>query len=195
MPDCSKAKLYKIINSISNDLYIGSTTQRLCSRMSGHRQDCTQKKSKEYPLYKNMKELGIERFAIQLIEECPCKDRGESYKKEGEWIRNEQPTLNKQVAGRTHHQWYIDNKEHHNNKCKEYRMIHETQLSSNKKNYIEHNQEMIQQNNKELYENNKERILQQLRERVLCECGKYFTKQYESRHKSSKYRLDKTMCV
>ena len=37
MPDYSQGKIYQILNTITDDVYIGSTTQLLCNRMKSHR--------------------------------------------------------------------------------------------------------------------------------------------------------------
>jgi predicted GIY-YIG superfamily endonuclease len=37
MPDYSKAKIYKIVNNIDNEIYIGATIQPLSERMAKHR--------------------------------------------------------------------------------------------------------------------------------------------------------------
>ena len=36
MPDYSKGKIYKIYNTINDDIYIGATVQDLKLRLSGH---------------------------------------------------------------------------------------------------------------------------------------------------------------
>ena len=37
MPDYSKGKIYKILNTIDDEIYIGSTCETLGQRMSKHR--------------------------------------------------------------------------------------------------------------------------------------------------------------
>ena len=37
MPDYANGKIYKIVNTENEKVYIGSTTQRLWGRMRGHR--------------------------------------------------------------------------------------------------------------------------------------------------------------
>ena len=62
--------------------------------MAGHKQDCI-KRGVDYPLYRKMKELGVDNFLIQLVEEYPCQSKEELHKREGEWIKQEKPSLNK----------------------------------------------------------------------------------------------------
>ena len=96
-----EGKIYKICNIINDDIYVGSTTQKLCERMRDHRYCVNNNKKKDRPLYKAFRELGIEHFFIELIEKCPCNDKDELRKKEGEWIRELKPSMNKAIAGRT----------------------------------------------------------------------------------------------
>ena len=37
MPDYSKGKIYKILNNIDNEIYVGSTIKTLSQRMACHR--------------------------------------------------------------------------------------------------------------------------------------------------------------
>ena len=98
MPDYSKGKIYKILNSIDDEIYVGSTIKTLGQRMAYHR--ASVKKQPHCKAYQHMIELGIEHFYIELIENCPCNDVYELRAREGHFIR-EIGTLNKNIAGRT----------------------------------------------------------------------------------------------
>lgn len=72
MPDYSKGKIYKIVNSENDMMYVGSTTkQYLSNRMAGHRTDA-KRRGKWGALYKAMNEIGADKFKISLIENYPC---------------------------------------------------------------------------------------------------------------------------
>jgi group I intron endonuclease len=76
MPDYSKGKIYKIVNSENDIIYIGSTTQTLAGRMYGHR--CNAKTlTKSCGIYKAIREIGIERFKIVIIENYSCESLDE----------------------------------------------------------------------------------------------------------------------
>ena len=64
---------------MNDDIYIGSTTQKLCERMREHRTDC--KRRVHLPLYKAMVEYGKGYFYIELLEKHPCSDKDELRKK------------------------------------------------------------------------------------------------------------------
>ena len=96
-------KLYCIRNHIDDDVYIGSTTQLLCKRMVKHRHEM--KRKPDMKVYSKMNELGVEKFYIVQIENCPCVNKEELLKREGHFIR-EMGTLNSSIVGRTKDMYY-----------------------------------------------------------------------------------------
>ena len=113
--DYKNGKIYCVRNNITDDIYVGSTTQPLSKRMAKHRQDSRREIKMHRPFYLIVNELGIENFYIELIEECPCESLEQLRKLEGHYIRK-MGTLNQQIAGRTCKEWLEQNKE----KVKEY---------------------------------------------------------------------------
>ena len=57
MRDLSKAKIYKIFNSVNDKLYIGSTTNELTKRLSKHKGE-----NNNMLIVQAMRELGKEHF-------------------------------------------------------------------------------------------------------------------------------------
>jgi len=80
MPNYQNAKIYKLWSPEGDDIYIGSTTQKLYARKAQHKKykDCSAK-----ILYEKYNDVRIE-----LLECCPCDNKEELTKKEGEYIRN-----------------------------------------------------------------------------------------------------------
>jgi len=151
MPDYTNAKIYKIWSPHGEEIYIGSTTQRLYKRLNHHKcaRDCSSK-----ILFENYDDVRIE-----LIENFPCNNKEELNKKEGEYIRNND-CINKVIAGRTQKEYREDNKE----KMKEYCEDNKEKIKEQRKEYRENNKEKIREyteNNKEkrkeYYENNKQK--------------------------------------
>ena len=97
MTDYSKAKIYKLLNSVDDEVYGGSTVEPLCKRMWKHRHDSERRPN--YTLYKHMQKLGKDIFYIEVVETAPCANKEDLLAKEGEWIRTI-GTLNSRVAGR-----------------------------------------------------------------------------------------------
>ena len=87
MPDYSQGKIYKIVNTKNNKVYIGSTTQRLNSRMSNHRSLAIRLNAEYGKLYKSMRFHGVEKFQIKLVKDYPCKTKEQLLEKEFQIIR------------------------------------------------------------------------------------------------------------
>ena len=170
MPNYQETKIYKIYNTINDDLYIGSTTLKLCERMRDHR---SRHRAQAYThlLYKAFAEHGIDNFYIELIEKCPCNDKDEAHKKEGEWIRNLKPSLNKALPGRTK---------------KEYHEHYKTYFSQLQKEYYKTNKEHILEASKDRYQVIKEDRLQ----KVQCECGCVINRSSLLKHRKTKKHND-----
>ena len=150
--DYQEGKIYKIYNTINDDIYVGSTTQKLCERMRHHR--C----SRNRLIHKAFIDLGVKNFFIELIEKCPCNDKDELRKKEGEYIRSLKPSLNMRIEGRNKTEYYIDNKEHLLQLMNKYNENNKEHVREYMKQYRETNKECIRECKKHYYENNKEAI-------------------------------------
>ena len=85
MVDYSRAKLYTIRNTVNDKLYIGSTVRTLAQRMTQHRSAA--KNNYVYPLYEAMRSIGIDKFYIELLVDCPCERKEQLHAMEGSKIR------------------------------------------------------------------------------------------------------------
>ena len=109
--DYNNGKIYCIRNNITDDIYVGSTTQPLSKRMAKHRQNATYINTNHRIFYSKVNEIGVENFYIELIENCPCESLEQLRKREGHYIRK-MATLNQQIAGRTQKEYQEANKEY-----------------------------------------------------------------------------------
>ena len=98
--DYANGKIYKILNTVDDSCYIGSTTQALSKRMVWHRDALRNPKVNHRSLYAKMTERCVDNFFIELIEDCPCENVEQLRKREGELIR-QFGTLNKKIEGRS----------------------------------------------------------------------------------------------
>lgn len=73
MPNYQNGKIYKIVSSETDLVYVGSTCQALSQRMGCHRSS-TKAHIGNSPLHETMRELGSNAFKIILIENYPCSD-------------------------------------------------------------------------------------------------------------------------
>ena len=155
--DFTKSKIYKITNDYNDEVYIGSTCNKLTKRFSQHRNNSKHPNKKDRPLYTLMNEIGENRFRIQLICDYPCEDKYQLKQKEGEYIRNI-GTLNKQIAGRTQQQYQEEHREYYQEVKKKSAEKHKEENIIRKQLFYNNNKERILQRQKELYESNKDKI-------------------------------------
>jgi len=134
-------KIYKLISNDDDRVYIGSTVESLCKRMSGHRREC-----KKYPNRNKSKWMvDCKDYRIVLIKLHPCNSFDE--------LRAEEENVMKQ---------FKDDDIELVNMCKAYRTIKEKKKYNNEYNneYRENNKDKM----KEYRENNKEKIKEKMKE-------------------------------
>ena len=218
MPDYQKGKISKIWDNNYTECYIGSTIQELCMRMAGHRKhyDLYKKKERNFiTVFKLFDKYGLNNCRIELEETFPCDNKDQLLAREGEYVRNTDYCINKQINGRTFNQWYEDNKEQLQEKQKQYYTEHKKVLQDKNKEYRNLNKEHIKQQQKvyrqenkqalEQYQNqyretnkdilreknkkyaqeNKELIKPKHQEPYICSCGSVICKGKKSRHNKS----------
>ncbi len=171
--DFKNGRIYCIRNMIDDDIYVGSTCQPISKRMPKHRENRNYKNNRNMKLYVKMRDIGVDNFYIELIEECPCDNLEQLRRREGHFIR-ERATLNQVIAGRTvqehRKEYYIANKEHLDTLNKEYSEAHPERMKKYKHEWYERNKEEQSVKQKERYEENKEEI--RLRNRIYKEQNK-----------------------
>jgi len=183
MPNYQDGKSYKIVCNITDECYIGSTTQpTLARRLTGH---ITGYKSWKEGKNKKVTSYDIIHrgdYQILLIEKFPCNSKDELTAKEGEIIRQYRKDCgcaNRCIAGRSKKEWNNEN---------EYR------YTEQRKEYIEKNKEKIQtyqrEYDKNYREKNKELIRMKKAERVECMCGSCYSKDSKARHERTNKHQD-----
>jgi len=131
MVNYQNGRIYKIINDINDEIYIGSTCKPLSNRMGLHR-SAARTKQVQSKFYARMNELGIQHFRIILIENYPCNSREELNQREDYYIQELKPSLNQRCA--------IFNEERYTQYQKEYNKEH--MYVSQKKYYANHRDKM-----------------------------------------------------
>ena len=148
MPDYQKGKIYCIRSHLTDEVYIGSTTTRLSTRMVGHRTH-----------FKNGMGVSSSEILkhgdayIELIEEFPCDNKEQLTRREGQVIRATANCVNKRIAGRSPAERYIDNKE---------------AILAQQEVYKANNKDMISARMKSYYQDNKDALLakQKIRDQI-----------------------------
>jgi len=224
MVNYQNSKIYKICSYNTDDIYIGSTTQKLCKRLREHKERYNKfiKTGERY--ISSCEVLKHGNYYIELIEECPCDNREQLHRTEGEYIRKID-CVNKIIAGRTQKEWREDNKEkiketkkkyyeenkeeialqgkkyRENNKeeialrGKKYYEENKEEIAFRGKKYRENNKEKIKEAKKKYYGNNKEKIKAFKNAKHLCECGVYYTHNHKKRHERSKRHINKLLSL
>ena len=128
-----------------------------------------------------MKEKGVDQFYIELYKEVECENKEQLRRAEGEIIR-EIGTLNQIVAGRTRHEYNIEEREKIQIYNKHYRETHQEQIKEKRKS----NKEKLSEYGKNYYKEN----LSKYQEIITCECGFQLTRGGRlERHKQSQRHI------
>ena len=166
MPDYKNAKIYKLWSPEGDDIYIGSTIQPLYKRKNEHKSSMRCSSKIIFEKYDDVR--------IELLECCPCDNKEQLNKKEGEYIRNNN-CINRRIAGRTHKEsdkeWRENNKEY-------------------TKKYYQDNKEKIKERTKEYCDNNKEKVKEYRQNKITCECGRTTTFGNKAQHEKTKVHQD-----
>lgn len=186
MVNYRNAKIYAIRTHESDEVYIGSTTEKLCVRMAKHR--------RHYKCYKNGKHHYITSFIllehddayIELLENCPCNNKEELLKNEGRWIRKTPQCVNTRVEGRTKQEYRQENKEHCQKYDKEYYEKNKDRIKSVKKQYRDKNKTQLLDKKKKYYEANKQKIKEYQQQKFECPCSGKYTQSHKSIHEKTK---------
>lgn len=188
MPNYQNAKIYKIFSPSSPDLlpYYGATTQLLCRRMVGHRNEC----KKTYPCKsKNLIDCGDAK--IVLIENYPCNSKEELSKKEAEYIVNND-CCNKQIPTRTPKEWREEHRDIIREKDKKYYQENRDKIREKTKQYHLQNRDIVLEKQNQYYYKNHTKIReQQQQNRGInnksnpCDCGGRFTRINRTTHLKS----------
>ena len=92
MTNYQNGKIYKLVNSVNDKLYIGGTCMSLAQRKSNHKSKAKVKINR--PVYKQLNEIGWINVSIILIEDYPCDNKDSLIKREQYWIDELKPVLN-----------------------------------------------------------------------------------------------------
>ena len=102
IPNYSNCKIYKIISNETDDIYIGSTSQKyLCNRLVQHKQDYKRYLGGKFGYISSIEILKYSDAKIILLQAYPeCKSKEEQRMREQEWL-DKLECVNNQRAYRT----------------------------------------------------------------------------------------------
>ena len=168
-----QGKNYKLINTVDDTYYIGSTAKKyLNNRLYDHKYTANNELFRTNSnLYEHMRKIGADKFDIELIEEYHCHSRQELWQREEFFInllKNEPNCLNMRRA-------FVSNEENYK---KKYYDQHKEEIKERKKQYYEQNKEELNEQRKQYYDQHKEEILNK-------------QKHYNEQHKQEKKEYKK----
>ena len=140
--------IYTIRSPHTDKFYIGSTTQSLCRRFSNHKTDYNSYVNNGVGnlIISSFKIIELGDSYIELLEEINCDSKIQLEMREGELIRiHKDLCINKNIAGRTDKQYYIDNID----KFKQHRLDNADKKKQYNKQYNIANAEKIKQYTKQ----------------------------------------------
>ena len=102
------------------ECYVGHTCNEV-KRRSGHKTKCTNEKSKAYTyfVYRFIRDHGgFENWQLIVHEKLAVKDKVDARLRERFWCEFYKATLNKQVPGRTHKEYFVKYRAEHREEIK-----------------------------------------------------------------------------
>jgi hypothetical protein len=188
--DYSTGKIYKLVSTMTDKVYIGSTKLPLNERLNIHLNHYKSFLNKKYHYVSSFLILENDDYEIILIEDYPCETKEQLKDREQFYILSNE-CVNKNIPNRTKKQYYLDNKE----RIKNYYQINKERFKNyyqnNKerfKNYYQNNKEILLENQKNYYSANKEVIYKKKKDYYIKNRDriKEQSKQYYLQHKNKK---------
>ena len=92
----NQGKIYKLVNDVDAEIYVGSTCMPLAKRKSSHKTDAKRKPNQH--VYAHLNTIGWENVRIVLIESVNAETRDQLLMREQHYIDLLKPSLNKKAA-------------------------------------------------------------------------------------------------
>ena len=71
------AQIYKIVNTVNDKVYVGTTEDCFIKRFEEHCRDSKKERCEKRPLYNAMRKHGIEQFSVELVCETATPEQDE----------------------------------------------------------------------------------------------------------------------
>ena len=111
MTDYSKSKIYRIRCNLTNQCYIGSTTQVLSTRIAMHKASHKQYQQGKSGRSTAYQILERDDYQVELIEPFPCDNKHDLHYRERYWIQHTENCVNKNIPLRDAAEYYTDNRQ------------------------------------------------------------------------------------
>ena len=110
MTNYNNGKIYKIVCNLTNEVYIGSTTQSLSKRLAQHVQEYKVHVRNNRSSTRSSQIIERGNYNIILIEEVSCNNKEQLHRVERKHIEAN-TCINVVIPTRTHKEWLDVNKE------------------------------------------------------------------------------------
>lgn len=194
----NNGKIYKLVNTENSKIYVGSSNyQYLSSRLNTHKQLCKDTSGRRGSiLYKTMREIGPEKFSIELIEVFSCENKIQLAEREQHWIEQLKPELNmfRAIKNPLYDQECRDKNERRE-RSKKFYENHKELVLERQKLYAEKNKDVISERRKKYREENKEQLKEKKSQKITCECGCEVTCGKISIHRETKKHKNKMIAT
>ena len=189
-------KIYKLVNDINDNFYVGSTVNSLAKRKYWHKSKGTM-----VPRVKAIYDaIGWNQLKIVLVESYPCDSNDELRQRERFWYDELKPDLNRQRPWVGLEERKLEKKQRNEQYCE----ANKDKIQQYKKGYRDNNIDKIKQVKKQYYVNNKDaindkvkqyrkdnvdKIKQRQKQPTECPCGSTLQKNGLSKHLQSAKHL------
>lgn len=170
----NRGKIYKLVNDVDDEFYIGSTCETLAKRKGGHKGAANRHPNRR--VYAHFNQICWGNVHIILIEQYPCENIEQLKARERHWIEELKPSLNKSIPLRS------DTERSNTESTKQWKHENRNKVREYNKKYYKENKEFVKRlvmhNNKTIYK-------EQRNEKLKCDCGCEVSRKHFSRHTKS----------
>ena len=182
--------IYKICNSVDDEVYVGSTKQTIQRRLQSHLYNTKQEGLKQLILYKKMESIGKDKFKVELLETVQFDDKYELFAREQFHMDTLNPSLNMRPAPDRNYDSYESHKEVILQRCKDYYQENKERIIERVHRYAENNKEQISERSRNYREKHNDEIKAKKGKKCVCDCGVEYTHAHQSRHLRTKAHLE-----
>lgn len=158
----ANGKIYRLVNNVDSEEYVGSTCGKLSKRLYGHKSGA--KKTPLMRVYSHLNEVGWDNVKIVLVEEYKCENKMELERRERYWIESLKPSLNMNVPTRSVKEWCVDNADKMRKNLAKYRAENPDKVRESSAKYRAENPDKRRETCAKYRENNREKLLEYNRE-------------------------------
>ena len=149
-------KVYRLVNCVDNEEYVGSTCMPLAKRLYFHKDRAKRDTSRR--AYEHLNEVGWDNVDIVLVEEYACDNKMELERRERYWIETLKATLNMRVPTRTDKEYRAENADKERERQAKYYANNADKVRETQAKYRAENADKVGERHAEYYANNSDKV-------------------------------------